>query len=150
MNDDLSIGEVNAWHYWWLMPRTDSGATADTGSALVVDGQLTRRAYVMGQFSRFLRPGSVRLAISTDKPSSGVAVSAYQSAEGAELVVVVSNLSGEAPVDFELADRSVSELVPWVTSETQALEPRTPIAGGAAFEYLAPARSVTTLVGRFE
>jgi len=147
IHDDLTRGNVNAWHYWWLLPRTDVQTVSN--SALVQDGVLTRRAYVLGNFSRFVRPGSVRVETAPAAPGNNVHVSAYRSSDAGELVIVAVNASAvDVEQAFELDGVGVAELTPWLTSEDAALEPGEPVAvEGATFQYTLPTRSVTTFVG---
>ncbi len=147
IHNDLTRANLNAWHYWWLLPRGD--VPTDSNSALVQDGAFTRRAYVLGNFSRFVRPGSVRVETAPAAPGGNIYVSAYQSPDARELIVVAVNAS---PVDvdqeLELAGVEVAELTPWLTSEDAALEPQAPVAvDSATFRYTLPTRSVTTFVG---
>lgn len=151
MHQDLTVGNVSAWHYWWLLPRIDAEAGEDTNAALVYEGELTRRAYVMGQFSRFVRPGFVRLATSTAVPQAGVLVTAFRSAEADRLVVVATNTGRTAVTQrFALDEVRFGEISPWVTSDELALEAMPAIPGGDGFEYALLPRSVTTFVAPVE
>lgn len=147
MHQDLTIGNVSAWHYWWLLPRTDPGAGEDTNAALIYEGALTRRAYVMGHYSRFVRPGFVRLATSTAVPRSGVLVTAFRSAEADRIVVVAVNTGRRsAALRIAVDEVRVGDVTPWVTSDEHALEALPSIPGGDGFEYDLGPRSVTTFV----
>jgi O-glycosyl hydrolase len=142
LHEDLTIGGVSAWHYWWLVPRSD---TADTNAALLAQGALTRRAYALGNYSKFVRPGAHRLATSATR--QGVLVTAFQNAAAPELVIVAVNLKSE-PVthSFDVAGVALGDVTPWLTSATAALEEQAPIAGAASFSYELPASSVVTFV----
>ena len=71
IHDHLVGGEVNAWHYWWLKPSADD--PADNSALTTIDGQVTRRAYALGNWSRFVRPGFVRVD-ATPSPQTWVYV----------------------------------------------------------------------------
>ena len=53
-------------------------------------GKLTRRAYALGNFSRFVRPGFERVN-ATNSPLRGVFVSAYQAPDSARFAVIAIN-----------------------------------------------------------
>ena len=57
IHENLVHGNVSAWHYWWLMPGSGDG-----NGALTVNMTLLPRAYVLGNWSKFVRPGFVRVA----------------------------------------------------------------------------------------
>lgn len=147
MHDDLTIADVNAWHYWWIHSGRDEPSGELRNDGLLHDGMVTRRAYVMGNFSRFVRPGHVRIATSA-KTGEGAFASAFRSADGTSLVIVAVN-ADSSPVQqrFELSGATAGELTPWVTSDSAVLEPQPPFTAGKSFVYELQPRSVTTLVG---
>ena len=149
MHQHLTVAEVNAWHYWWLVDAPAEQGP-DTNAALVREGAITRRGYVMGQYSRFVRPGSTRLRVVAQAPAPGVSLTAFLDSSGSELALVAVNESSEpSALAVGLEGASVGDLVPWVTSETAALEERDVVLGGESVRYELEPRSVTTLVGPF-
>lgn len=145
IHDNLTAAEVNAWHYWWLVDRDD---TPPSRGALLSEGVITRRAYVTGQYSRFVRPGSRRIRLSTANPQGGVLASAFLRETGTDLVVVAIN-ENDAPAaqSFDFFGADVSDLVPYVTNDDVFLEEQAPIPGGVSASYELSPRSVTTFVG---
>jgi glucuronoarabinoxylan endo-1,4-beta-xylanase len=143
IHDHLVVGEVSAWHYWWL-----KYATADNG-ALMNAGQLTRRAYALGNWSRFVRPGFVRVDATPD-PQYGVFVSAFVNPTSGRVVIVAINQNTvDVEQTFSISGSVLPAAVtPWITSAGLALEPAAavPIAD-ATFTFTLPGRSVTTFVG---
>jgi glucuronoarabinoxylan endo-1,4-beta-xylanase len=143
IHDDLVQGGVSAWHYWWLMPQSGSG-----NSALANDTtKLALRAWVFGNWSRFVRPGFARVAV-TPLPQTYVYVSAFADQASHRLVVVAINQGyADLPQDFTIAGGTATEVTPWVTSGTQQLaaQAAVPVAGGV-FTATLPARSVTSFV----
>jgi glucuronoarabinoxylan endo-1,4-beta-xylanase len=70
IHNDLTVGNLNAWHYWWLWAGGTSGLyNTDTNV-------WTKRLWVLGNYSRFVRPGYMRVSTAGDAPS-GVLLSAY-------------------------------------------------------------------------
>jgi len=108
-------------------------------------GTITKRGYIMAQFSKFIRPGFIRIE-ATSEPVSGVYVSAYKK-ENERVIVVVNDNSYTQNVDFSL--NASPSILRWrriqTTSEDNILE----LPAVEASNYLqidAPANSITTLV----
>jgi glucuronoarabinoxylan endo-1,4-beta-xylanase len=143
IHDNLVKGQVSAWHYWWLMPGTGGG-----NGALTQSMQLLPRAYAMGNWSRFVRPGFVRVA-ATPVVQDYLHVSAFHDPAGGRIVVVVINQKhNDAPQDFTIAGGTVGEVTPWVTAAGVNLQAQAavPVVDGS-FSAVLRARSVTTFVG---
>jgi glucuronoarabinoxylan endo-1,4-beta-xylanase len=134
----LVIGEVNAFHYWWLISETSAG--------LVKAGELTPQAYGLAHFSKFIRPGFVRVDMPAT-PRTGVFTSAYLEPESGRTVIVLVN---ETDVDLEWSFRidgdALATVAPWVTSASENLAPQPPFAFSNPFGYTFAAKSITTLV----
>jgi glucuronoarabinoxylan endo-1,4-beta-xylanase len=145
IHDHLTIAQVNAWHYWWLVPN---GNNAADNSALTEAGELTRRAYALGNWSRFVRPGFVRVQ-ATAAPRRGIAVTAFRDAENRRIVVVAINENTAAQTQsFTLSGSSVSQVTPWATSASLALASTEPLAVvDGHFSAELPARSISSFVG---
>lgn len=136
IHDCLAVANFNAYIWWYL--RRYYGPLGE-------DGVITRRGHVMTQFTRFIRPGYVRVG-ATANPATQVHVSAYKR----EKIVVVAINQGAASVDqvFTVQNGTVDAVTPWITSSTQNVEQRPVIAvTGGTFTASLPAGSVTTFVG---
>jgi glucuronoarabinoxylan endo-1,4-beta-xylanase len=143
IHDDLTKANLNAFHYWWLWAGGTSGLY-DT------DTKVWRKAlWVMGNFSRFARPGYVRVSTSGNPPT-GVAVSAYINPSNDALVVVAIN-NNIASIDLPLyvSGAPPCTLVPWETSAGKNLVQGSDftVANGRVSLSLV-GQSVTTFVGR--
>ena len=144
IHDDLVNGSVSAWHYWWLMPGSDDNGGLVNKST----NTLATRAWVLGNWSRFVRPGFERVAL-TAQPQSTIYLSAFKNvADGRVVVVAVNQGYGDTDQDFTIAGGTIAELTPWVTSATQKLTAQAPVSvSGGAFTATLPGRSVTSFVG---
>jgi glucuronoarabinoxylan endo-1,4-beta-xylanase len=145
IHDNLTVAEVNAWHYWWLIERSD---TQPGRGGLIGEDEVTRRAYVVGQYSRFVRPGATRVRLSSPSPQRGVFASAFLGGTGVALTLVVIN-ENLSPVSqaFDLTGAEVSELDATVTNDELALEAQGSVPGGVAVTLELSPRSVTTFTG---
>jgi glucuronoarabinoxylan endo-1,4-beta-xylanase len=140
----LVQGNVSAWHSWYMNPYPT------TGNDGLTDGtNLTRRAWVIGNWSRFVRPGYLRVQ-ATPSPQASVSVSAFSDPATGRLVVVLVN---QKTRDLQQAISVGNGLAPasfavWTTSEAVALENTgsPTISADGTFTVALPAQSVTTLV----
>lgn len=145
MHNDITSARVTAWHYWWLHARGD---VDDTNAGLADrDFQLTKRAYVMGQYSKFVRPGYRRVSV-TPPPGTGLLMTAYLSPDESSLVLVVIHKGRQELEQTILAPGAAEGRTEvWITDETRSLEnvgdPK--IEGGEVQMVFAP-KSVTSIV----
>jgi glucuronoarabinoxylan endo-1,4-beta-xylanase len=142
----MTIG-VNAWMYWSL----DCGKKhfhQDTNMCLSgADEKLAKRAYVLGQFAKFVRPGWQRVGVLN---KGSLLVTAFKSPLGRLAIVVIN--PGDSPARQQsFVVNGVSQdrfkIVPWITSDSQSLEAQAPIPleeGHSAFTATVPGHSVVT------
>ncbi|MED1533972.1 glycoside hydrolase family 30 beta sandwich domain-containing protein [Bacillus altitudinis] len=129
-------GDFQAYVWWYI--RRSYGPLKE-------DGMISKRGYNMAHFSKFVRPGYVRID-ATKSPEPNVFVSAYK---GNNQVVIVAINKNNAGVNqhFVVQNGSVSQASRWVTSGSSNLQPGTDlnISGNQFWAHL-PAQSVTTFV----
>jgi glucuronoarabinoxylan endo-1,4-beta-xylanase len=144
MDDRMAVENANAWHYWWLVT-----ANNDNEGLIYTDGiTIAKRAYVMGNYSLFVRPGFYRVD-ATHVPQSGITVSAYKnSASGALVIIATNQNSSDVSQTFTLSGATASSLTPWITDATRNLVQQSSISVTVgSFTYALPAQSVTSFVG---
>ncbi len=145
MYDALANANMNAWHYWWFY-STGRGGLWDSTTTPATP---TKRLWVMGNFSRFVRPGYYRIDVSGTAPA-GVSVIAFQDPASANVAIVAINTNTSAttlPL-FVAGTQWPAQVVPWVTSNTDSLAAQPAIAvSGGNFSASLAAQSVTTFVG---
>ena len=143
INDWMTIANANAWHYWWLID-----GNGDNEALLGPSGQTTKRLYVMGNYSKFVRPGYYRIGTSAS-PVGGVLISAYKDPSTGKFAIVAINQNASAvTLDFALSGFTANTVARWVTSASLNLAQQPSITvGGSAFVATLPAASVTTFVG---
>jgi glucuronoarabinoxylan endo-1,4-beta-xylanase len=142
IHDDLTKANLNAWHYWWLWAGGTSGLY-DTTS------KVWRKAlWVMGNFSRFARPGYMRVSTSGTAPS-GVDVSAYVNPSSHALVIVAINTNASSTnLPLYISGAAPCTLIPWETSASKNLVAGSGVTVANSRVSLAlMGQSVTTFVG---
>ncbi len=141
----LTVTGMNAWHWWWLMPA----ASSDLNQSMVIgtqddeSHQLLKRAYAIGQFSKFIRPGYQRILME-DFLQPSLRGSAYRGPQG-EIVIVVIN---PTPESFHQGFSGLPADTPveaWETSADKNLEPTAASRTGLhGFKATLPAYSIVT------
>ena len=150
VHDHLTQLWMGAWNWWNLTAVTENYEDDPNrqNPALIQNGERFKRAYALGNFAKFVRPGFQRVE-ATPSPATDVLVSAYRN--DSRVVVVAINAGGSAAsqtftLEGDLGG-TVADAVPWVTSDTLSLEAQTAVAiTNGAFQFSLPAKSVTTFV----
>lgn len=137
ISDCLSVGNMSAY-IWWKTLSNENGLLNNRGI-------IQKRGYVMAQFSRFVRPGDVRVDATND---GSLGVTAFKNpTTGAFEIVVANDSTLTVTHTFNLQGVTVTSLTPWVTSSTDSLAQKTPITvTNGSFTYTVAPTSVVTFV----
>ena len=155
---DLCVAQASAWQWWLGMTCANykDGLVYVTPNRDGTDGEIadSRLLWALGNFSRFIRPGAVRVGVTCPQADvndpEGLMVSAFLHEEGRLLTVVMVNMAEQPrPVRVVVPGLRVLKSGVYLTSDRAGacLLPQAganPVAG-----YEMPARSVATWVGRF-
>ncbi|MEZ0485499.1 hypothetical protein [Fibrella aquatica] len=133
----------NNWnaYIWWYLQRFYS--FIGDGEEGTVNGEVLKRGYAYSHFSKFVRPGSVRI----DTQASGnyyLKMTAYQN--GAQTVVVVINPTSFAVSNVQFNGLTPASATAYTTTETANLAKKSLRVENKAVILDFPASSVTTLV----
>jgi len=150
----------NAYLWWW--PVANNGADGSDLIRLCHSGQpqgigettnglyrVFKRFYTIGQISRFIDPGYIRIE-ATRAPVSGVTIIAYKAPDGNDFSIVVTNeASADVTLDFDLKDfpAGITGMTAFRTSSSENHKKLTGIAvNNKKFTATIPAKSVVTFV----
>ena len=139
----LVDGEASAWLYWWYQ----AGGTNDNeGLVLKTSTALTKRCYTIGNYSKFVRPGYVRVDV-TGNSNTDLLLSAFTGTDGT-VIVAVNKGTAAADVPITISGGTApASCTPNVTSLSANLTAGTAIAvTGGSFTASLAATSVTTFV----
>jgi glucuronoarabinoxylan endo-1,4-beta-xylanase len=139
----MTVAQANAWHYWWLIDEN-----ADNEGLTDQSGNPAKRMYVLGQFSRFVRPNFYRIGATNTGSSQ---VSSYKdSASPAFAFVAINSGSTTVTQVFSLTNfTAAGSVTPWITSGNLSLASQSPVSvTNASFAFPLPAASVVTFVGQ--
>jgi glucuronoarabinoxylan endo-1,4-beta-xylanase len=129
----------NAYVWWYI--RRFYGLITD-------DGNISKKGYVMSQFSKFVRPGAIRVD-ATPESASGIAATAFKT--DTTLVIVVINTNASAvTLDFNIDDNAgIDTLIQFTASNTKNVMNDGGISvAGDSFTATVDALSVTTFTSR--
>jgi O-glycosyl hydrolase len=150
IHNSMVTAQYNAYVWWGLFGASSGTCATSAGTCGLVDdaGTVQPMGYVMGQYSKFIQPGYVRVS-ATATPVAGVYVSAYSNSSPAHYVIVVinSNTTSES-LGFALSNGSgVTSLTPYQSTSGAGLAAQTAVTvTGGQFNYTLPAQSIVTFV----
>ena len=128
----------NAYVWWYI--RRGYGPMTD-------DGVISKRGHLMAQFSRFIRPGFVRVAASSPAGETGVEATAYENGPGSVVLVVLNPGEVEQTVSLDLFGTCVTGFDRFTTSESKNSTNDGPVAlDGRRVTVTLDPESVTTFV----
>jgi O-glycosyl hydrolase len=149
MNDLITTGGVSAVDYLWgffgdWLPPGGSLVSIAFDHGVYRSLSYTPLYWAVGQYSRFVRPGYVR--VDTSSSRSGAVVSAYTFRE--RLVIVAINRgSGPARTRFIVTSRQLSRITAIRSSRAEAWATLPAIrAVGSGFAAILAPQSITTFV----
>ena len=157
MHHDLCVANASAWQWWLGMTNSDykDGLVYVTPNKELTDGEITdsKLLWTFGNFSRFVRPGAVRVDIQSKanvNDPEGLMISAYRNENDKELVIVIINYS-EEDKDIRLNQKGVkaSKFRPYLTSDNPEDNLRPLALVKSNSKMMVPARSALTLTGKY-
>lgn len=154
IHHDLAVANASAWHWWTSLSAYDYKDGLIYVEKNKINGTIedTKLLWAVGNYSRFVRPESVRVGVASEDiditNTKGLLVSAYLQEQAKKVVTVIVNYStDEIPVQLSVAGRSAVSFQPYITSgkEGDDLRPLQLLEGNATI--VIPKKSVVTLVG---
>jgi len=146
VHSDMTTAETNAFCFWWLW---DNDSPTNKGSLVGVSGTTVvayKRLFTLGQFSRFVRPGWVRVSATTE-PVPGVLVSAYKDPASSKFAVVFINTATGTSIALKGSSAFASAKL-YRTSATEDLkEIGAFTTSGSTLNVPLTGQSVTTVYG---
>ena len=136
IHNGLVVGNMNAYVWWYI--RRSYGPMKENGT-------LSKRGYCMAQYSKFVRPGDIRIA-ATEQPASNVYISAYKNDENQVAIVAINKSDSEYNQVFDLG-QNITDVDRYRTSASENLAATLNMSySGGTFNAQLPAKSVSTFV----
>ncbi len=136
IHDCMTIANHSAY-IWWTLKAFDC--------YIIKDGVLNTKGYMIGQYSKFIRPGYYRIE-TTNNPVPNLYVSGYK---GDNKVIVVAINTGNTVIkqSFVIQNTIVNSVTPYVTTNNQNIgKGENIMTVNGNFTAVLPAKSVTTFV----
>lgn len=151
MHTFMTTVGANAYLYWTgaIEGNSDEGLiNVDLNNQTY---KVSKRFYTFGNFSKFIKPGDVRLEV-TKEPLSSVYLSAYENADQNKVVLVMINDNNATKqLDFVPKDFKLTTLTPYITDNTSELLEDVPVyQTNGKFNLTLPPKSVVTYVGNID
>lgn len=162
IHSDLCYGNMTGWSYWttfateryaqknrfYLIRMNAAGDSGDEsygdikkGGRLTVDKNL----WVLGNYSRFIRPGYKRVAMTGADNQNGLMASSWLSPDEKTLVTVFVNMDQNSQkTSITVADNAIESVKTYLTDKNYSLKYQSKLNDASSLEI--PARSVVTVV----
>jgi O-glycosyl hydrolase len=140
----LTAANLGAFLYLWgasttSMTGPNTGLVAVKGNTVATSGRL----WAFASYSRFVRPGAVRIGTSTSR--AGLEVTAFRNSDGSTAMVVVNSAHSRQAATFSLRGFGGAHVTPYLTDTTHQLSPQTTITvRNSAFTATLPPRSLVS------
>jgi hypothetical protein len=156
IHHDLAAANASAWHWWLSVSVYDYKDGLIYAEKKKTDGEIedSKLLWALGNFSRFIRPGSLRLGLSSElnlNDADGLMFSSYLNSADNEVVTVIVNYG---QIDSAIALRTeggeVTSWQPYLTGSApdEKLKPLAVLQANQS--VFVPKRSVLTLVGKLK
>jgi glucuronoarabinoxylan endo-1,4-beta-xylanase len=151
---DVMKADMSAYIWWYIVryygPIADGeSAQQNPAEDYGRKGEVTKKGFVMSQFSRFIRPGFYRVESRTVPVTSNVSVTAYKDpASSKTILVVINNTTDEVEHNFRIQGGDLTtNFIPFTTSETKNCEQGNEITvNNDNFKITLDPLSITTFV----
>ena len=142
IHNAMVVGNMSAYTWWYI--RRNYGLMTE-------DGKISKRGYCMAQYSKYVRPGDVRID-ATEQPADNVYVSAYKGDDNQVTIVAINKGTESYSQQFAVdADAQITEIDRYRTSSSENLAKTGNMEhDSSSFWAQLPAESVSTFVVTLE
>jgi O-glycosyl hydrolase len=146
---DLTAGNASAWQWWTAISPVDYKDGLIYVDQNKTDGNFytSKMLWAMGNYSRFIRPGAIRVDAGVAGDSSlksPLLISAFKDGKTIT-VVVVNNNTEDVPVNLNTSNNKIANVKAYITSAAADLHPQNIANAGGKISI--HGRSVTTITG---
>ena len=137
IHNGLVVGNLNAYVWWYI--RRSYGPMKENGN-------ISKRGYMMAHFSKYVRPGAVRID-ATESPTDGVYISAFKNTDGTIVIVTVNNGNNSYAQKYNINGKTVQSVKRFMTTagENLALTENLQLTGNG-FYAQTNSKTVSTFV----
>ena len=162
IHNDITVANASSWQWWTALSRADFKdgliyLDDGTNNGSMMDGYCkndgfyhdSKLLWAFGNYSRFVRPGMIRLPIENQKMNDDIMLTAYKDEVNKKVIIVAINDS-DSMKSYKLnlnTSLKNKELVPYITSEKSNLKKAIALKNNM-FEI--PKKSIVTYVGSYK
>lgn len=152
IHTDLTMANASAWQWWTAISPVDYKDGLIYVDKNKTDGNYytSKMLWAMGNYSRFIRPGAVRIDAAVAGESSlksPLLASAFK--DGNTLtVVIVNNNSEDVPVNLNTVNIKITNTRAYITSASADLHAQTVADAGGKMSI--QSKSITTITGTIQ
>ncbi len=135
---DAMNNQFSAYFWWWVNDSQTDGTDLVNNN-----GTIIKPGYILGQFAKWIRPGSTRVT-ATYNPASNVYVTAYR-VNGGTVIVAINTGTSSVNQQFVIQNGNAASMEGYRTSSSQSMSDIGSFGvSGGSFTASLPAQSVTT------
>lgn len=142
----LTSASLSAFLYLWGANTSTTTVTGPNTGLVDVSGATVAasgRLWAFAGYSRFVRPGAVRVGATTSV--AGLGVTAFRNRDGSIAVVALNTARGRKTAFFSLRDLGGARVTPYLTDASHQLSAQSPVTvKNGGFTATLPARSLVT------
>ena len=142
----LTAANLGAFLYLWGANTSTTTITGPNTGLVEIKGNTVAtsgRLWAFASYSRFIRPGAVRIGTTTRR--TGLAVSAFRNSDGSTAVIVLNSAHSRQAATFSLRGLDAAHITPYLTDTTHQLSALTPITvRNSTFTATLPPRSLVS------
>ena len=146
----LTTAQVSAYIWWWLSGLPQNGDEGNNSTLTDASGNIPKRDYMTGNWSKFWPLGCVRM-VNTATVNSNLITSCRDPLTGKFAITTINPTPGGTSLTFAMTNYpgAVTTVTPHITSSTQNLVDLSPITGivGNSFTTTIPGNSIVTFTG---
>ncbi|HAG12535.1 MAG TPA: glucuronoarabinoxylan endo-1,4-beta-xylanase, partial [Ruminococcus sp.] len=141
IHNGLVVSNLNAYVWWYI--RRNYGPMKENGN-------ISKRGYCMAQYSKYVRPGDIRID-ATEMPNDDILVSAYKHSPTQIEIVAVNKGNNSISQQFSVDNRTITNVDRYRTSANENLAPTKDMEHDTSTYWAQlPANSVTTFIVSLE
>ncbi|WP_276372829.1 glycoside hydrolase [Chryseolinea sp. H1M3-3] len=156
IHHDLVFANASAWHWWLSVSVYDYKDGLIYAEKYKTEGEIedSKLLWAFGNFSRFIRPGAQRIAVTAANMDldnvSQLMISSYLDANNQTLItVIINNGNSDSSVAIHTKGGEIKSWQPYVTGPNED-ERLKPLPKSNADNIVIPKKSILTLVGELK
>jgi O-glycosyl hydrolase len=148
---DLTVANASSWSWWLAVSPYNVKDGLVYVDKNLNDGNVqdSKMLWALGNFSRFIRPGSYRIDVSSKEVdvnnAYGLMVSSYVNTDGQVVIVAINYGANDATVDLRISGRKSGSVTVYLTDAVGGNDLK-PKKIRDLSNVVLPARSISTLV----